>query len=118
MPVCRMPIGWPPTSRLPTRSVSEPAFEPTLRKTVPLPMPPLGATVAHGAPLEAVHVQFGPFVTTPSVPFDAADPYGLPSDDVSSITLHASASWVIWNGCPLTKSVADRGNVVGFALTE
>ena len=59
--------------------------------------------------LDAVHEQFAPLAVTPTVPLPPVVPYGLPSDTVLSVTLHASGSCVIWNGCPPITIVPERG---------
>jgi hypothetical protein len=66
--------------------------------TDPLPELDEGATVNQLALLDALHEQFAPFAVMPTVPTPPADPCGDPSEDVSIVSVHASASCVIWNG--------------------
>lgn len=100
------------------RATAEPAFDCIVTPTVPLPVPDVVFSDAHGTPLEAVHEQFEPFVVTAMRPEPPAGPYGLPRLDVSTVTLHARASWVTWNAWPPIMSVPTRGTVVEFGATE
>jgi hypothetical protein len=112
VPACVTPTLWPAIVSVPDRATVESAFDETPTVSVALPVPVNGATDAHAASLKALHEQFGPFAVTPIVPDASAGPNGLPRPVVFSVTLHASGSWVIWNGCPPMVSVPVRAYVV------
>jgi hypothetical protein len=113
-----MPTLWPAMVRFVDRGVVEPALEVAVRLMAPLPVPDVGARVAHAAPLDAVHEQFGPLAVTLMVPAPPAEPNGLPLEEASTVMLHAMPASVIWNGCPPMVSPPDRATVVEFAATE
>ena len=104
--------------RLVERAVVDDAFELAVTVTEPLPSPDAGASVAHVAPLDAVHAQFAPL----AVMAIAAEPptvaSGLESAEASTVTLHGVASCVIVYGWPPTVNVPLRGKVVEFGSTE
>ena len=94
------------------------ALDEAVTATAPLPVPDAGPTSAHGASLDAVQEQFGPFIVMPIDPTPPPDAIGLPRLDVSIVALQASASWLTVSDCPLIVSVPDRGKVVEFGSTE
>src|SRR5688572_29830281 len=100
------------------RAAAEAMFEPTVTPMVAFPVPPLGATAAHEAPLDAVHEQFAPLVEIETRPAPPAGPYGLPSPDVSIVTLQGRASWVTWKACPPITREPERAKVVELGSTE
>src|SRR5688572_22682390 len=98
--------------------VVDAALEVTPTVISPLPVPPVAESETHGMSAAAFHWQLLPLVAIRSVPLPAAGPTGVPSDDVSMVTLHASGSWLMTNGCPPMVSVPERGAVVELAATE
>jgi hypothetical protein len=100
------------------RGEAEPALEVTVTVTVPLPVPEAGATLAHGALLEAVQEQFGPLAITVMGPAPPAEPKGLPLPEASTVTLQGIPSWRTWNDCPPMVKLPVRETVVEFAETE
>ena len=113
-----MLMVWPATVNVPVLPVSDAALDVTLTPIVPLPLPDVADSVAHGTLLEAVHAQFAPLAVMPIDPVAPAGPYGEPSDVVSTVTLQANGSCVITKDCPPIVSVPVRDTVVGFAATE
>lgn len=106
---------WPATVRFVDREVDDDAFEFNVTLMVPLPVPDVGATVAHVLPLEVDHEQFGPFAIIPTVPTPPPTANGLPSREESTVTLHGVGSWLIVKGWPPIFSVPLRGSVVELA---
>src|SRR5580765_146424 len=97
MPSCVMPIVCPATVRFAARPVTDEPCEVTMTLSVALPVPDPGEIASHGAPLDAVHGQFAPFVVTTIGPLPPAEPYGVPRPEVSTVTLQASGSCDTWN---------------------
>jgi hypothetical protein len=83
----------------------------------PLPDAAFGAGVTQFTGLEAVHGQLLPLAVTPMVPAPPDRPNGLPSADVSSVTLHAAAACETLNDWPPTTIEPDRGVVAEFDVT-
>src|SRR5262249_19521785 len=118
VPACEMLMVCPAMVIVPVRPVAEAALGEIVTPIVALPLPVVGASAAHGALLDAVHEQFEPFAETAIVPVPLPDAYGDPSVLVSTVTLQASASCVITNGCPPIVNVPLRCTVVGLGSTE
>jgi hypothetical protein len=118
VPFCEIPIVWPPTVSSVERAVGDDPFEAMVTMTVPLPVPPCGTTAAHESALDAAHEQLLPFAVIPMFPTPPAGPYGLPSPEVSTVMLQASASCEIEKSWPPIASEPDRANVVGLGATE
>src|SRR3954469_18095355 len=100
VPDWAMLIVWLPTVSVPVRPVADAAFEVIVTPMVPLPVPDVGDKLAHGMLLDALHEQFAPLAVTAIEPTPPFAPYGDPRADVSTVTLHASASCVMTNGWP------------------
>jgi hypothetical protein len=82
--------------------------------TIPFPVPDRGVTVAHGVLVAAVHEQPAGALTLIVPPVTPADANGLPSPDVSRLTLQVWPICVIENGCPPISKVPDWLAVVEF----
>lgn len=98
------------------RSETEP-FAATLIVIVPLPDDAFGAGVTQFTGLAAVHWQLLPFAVTPIVPLPPDRSNGLPSAEVSSVTLHAAAACDTLKDWPPTTIEPDRGVVAEFDVT-
>jgi hypothetical protein len=109
---------WLPTVNVPVRPVAAAAFEMMVTPIVALPVPDVGDSMAHGTLLDAVHEQFAPLAAMPIDPVPPLAPYGEPRAEVSTVTLHASGSCVMTNGCPPMVRAPVRETVVGFGATE
>jgi hypothetical protein len=92
VPDCDTPTDCPAIVNRVDRAEDDAELAGAVTFSVALPTPEVGATVAHAAPLDAVHEQFDPFAVT----LTAADPpacaRGLASAEASSVTLHGVAS--------------------------
>jgi len=78
--------------RLVDRDAADPVFEVAVTLSVMLPVPEDGATLAHEAPLDAVHEQFGPLAVrnTDAEPPNVAK--GLAREEASTVTLQGVGS--------------------------
>ena len=72
--------------------MTDPAFEPRVTNTVPLPLPAPGTTAANCAPLDAVQLQFGPLAMIPMLPAPPPVLKGLPRLAVFIVMLQGRPS--------------------------
>src|SRR6185437_2175097 len=114
VPPCVKLTDWLAMLTEPVRDDVESELDVTVTLTEPLPVPADGLTVTNGFSLEAAHVQFAPFALIFFVTVPAPTEKGLPSEEVSSVMLHAIPGCVIWNGTPPMVRKPDRFAVVEF----
>lgn len=108
--------SWPPIENDALRGVV-PGLAAIAMLTEPLPEDAFGCPVAQLALLVTTQPQLSPLVITPIVPTPPPAPNGLPSSEVSSVTLHAAAPCEMVSVWPPTTIDPDRGVVAEFGST-
>ena len=111
-----MLMAWPPTFSTPERGLPL-EFAATVTDSVPAPVPSDGETAAQGAPLLASHEQPAELTEIATEPVPPALPKGLPSDEVSRLTVQANPCCVMARGVPPIVSVPVRVTLVELAFT-
>lgn len=112
--VWRTGMSTPPTV---TEVVRSPDAAATAIPTDPLPMPLAADTVAHGAPLLAVHAQSLAGDVMARLPEPPEGPNSSPPP-ASTERLHGTPAWLTRSACPATIMVPDRGCALEFAVAN